>query len=105
MPQVQQHTIRIGNKSVVVEDDHFVQAYDAGYEAYYRYHRDDGVIDASLLLFQLRNGWNGECSDMWTTGYLMGWLTAFYEQEEGQLARSIDVNPGDTTSNPIQQAS
>lgn len=105
MTQVQQKLVAIGKRIVVIEDDHFVQAYDAGYGAYYRYHRQDEVIDSSLLLFQLRNGWNGECSEMWTTGYLMGWLAGFYEQGEGQLARSMDVNPGDATSNIIQQAS
>ena len=89
MPQVQQHTILIGNKAIAVEDDDFVQAYNAGYDTYYRYHREDEVIDASLLLFQLRNGWNGERPDMWTTGYILGWLAAFYEQEEGQLVLSI----------------
>jgi hypothetical protein len=106
MSEVQQsYTIPIGNKAIAIEDDDFVQGYDAGYDAYRRYHRDDTVIDASLLLSRLRNGWNSECSDMWTTGYLMGWLTAFYEQEEGQLARSIDVNPENVTSNSTQQAS
>ncbi len=90
MVQVQQqHRVSIGNKSVLVEDEEFARAYDAGYGTYHRYHRDDDVIDSALLLFQLRNGWNERCSGMWTTGYLMGWLAAFYEQEEGQLSLSV----------------
>jgi len=92
MPQVQQsHMISIGNKSVLVEDEEFARAYDVGYETYHRYHRDEDVIDSAILLFQLRNGWNGDRSDMWTTGYLLGWLAAFYEREEGQLARTVDI--------------
>lgn len=91
MTHVQQQRASIGNRSVVVEDEDFVRAYNAGYETYYLYHRDDEVIDVSLLLFQLRNGWNGERSDMWTTGYIMGWLGAFYEQEDGQLALCVPV--------------
>jgi len=107
MAQVQQQPrmISIGNRSVLVEDEEFVQAYDAGYEAYYRYHRQDDVIDSSILLFQLRNGWNERCSDMENTGYIMGWLAAFYEQEEGQLARSVCVNLGDANTDSIRQAS
>jgi len=86
MTHVQQpHLISIGNKSVLVEDENFAHAYDVGYETYYRYHRDDDVIDSAILLFQLRNGWNDACSEMETTSYIMGWLAAFYEQEEGQL--------------------
>ncbi len=85
------HVVSIGKMSVLVEDEDLVQAYDAGYEAYNRYHRQDDVIDASLLLFQLRNGWNSECSDMWNTGYLMGWLAGFYEQEQGVLALCMAV--------------
>ncbi len=92
MTHVQQpHMVSIGNKSVLVEDEEFARAYDEGYETYHRYHCDDDVIDSSILFFQLRNGWNGGYSEMWTTGYLMGWLAGFYEQEEGQLALSVSV--------------
>ena len=47
--------------------------------------------DTTLLLFLFRNGWGAGQSDMWMTGYIMGWLTAFYEQEDGQLALCISV--------------
>ncbi len=86
-----QHIVAIGNRSVLVEDEEFARAYDAGYETHDRYHRDDEVIDASLLLFQLRNGWNERCSEMENTGYIMGWLAGFYEQVKGQLALSVPV--------------
>jgi len=92
MEQIQQpHRVSIGNRVVLVEDEEFVLAYDAGYETYHRYHRDDDVIDSAILLFQLRNGWNSECSEMEATGFIMGWLAAFYEQEEGQLALCVSV--------------
>lgn len=101
MPRV----VSIGKMSVLVEDEDVVQAYNVGYETYHRYHRQDEVIDATILLFQLRNGWNSDCSDMWNTGYLMGWLAAFYEQEDGQLALSVYINTSDAKPDPIQQAS
>ncbi len=92
MEQVQQpHSVSIGKRAVLVEDEEFVRGYDAGYETYRRYHRDDDVIDSAILLFQLRNGWNSECSEMETTGFIMGWLAAFYEQEDGQLALRVLV--------------
>ncbi len=106
MPQVQQlHMISIGNKTILAEDAGFAHGYDAGYETYYCYHRNDDVFDLSLLLFQLRNGWNSDCSEIETTGYIMGWFAAFYEQEKGQLSRSIDVNAENATSDSIQQVS
>ncbi len=92
MTHVQQpHLISIGNKSVLVEDGDFARAYDGGYETYHRYHRDNDVIDSAILLFQVRNGWNAACSEMETTGFIMGWLAAFYEQEDGQMALSVSV--------------
>ena len=97
MLQVQQpQMISIGKKMVLVEDEEFERAYDKGYENYHRYHHDDEVIDSALLLFQVRNGWNGEHSEMQITAYIVGWLAAFYEQEEGQLARTVDVCGPDT---------
>lgn len=50
------------------------------------------MIGTNTLLFLLKNGWNAGPSDQWTTGYIMGWLVAFYEQEDGQSERSTDVN-------------
>ncbi len=92
MAQVQQpHVVSIGKRAVLVEDEDFARAYDVGYETYHQYHRDDDVIDSAMLLFHLRNGWNDACSAMWTTGFIMGWLAAFYEQEEGQLALCVSV--------------
>lgn len=75
---------------MLVEDEEFARDYDLGYETYHRYHRDE-VIDSALLLFQVRNGWNDACSDMHNTGLLLGWLAAFYEQEDGQLALSVSM--------------
>jgi len=95
MTHIQQQVICIGTRSVLVEDEDFARAYDVGYETYHRYHRDDNVIDSAILLFQLRNGWNDTCSEMEHTGFIMGWLAGFYEQEEGHLARSIDVTMTD----------
>ncbi len=94
MPQVQQpHSISIGNKTVLVEDEEFARAYDKGYETYHRYHRDEEVIDSALLLFQVRNGWNDACSDLYNVGFLLGWLAAFYEQKDGHLALYAPVTP------------
>jgi len=91
MTHVQPLIVSIGKRAVLVEDEDFARAYDAGYETYHRYHRDEEVIDSALLLFQVRNGWNTERSEMETTGFIMGWLAAFYEQEEGQLALCVSV--------------
>lgn len=92
MTQVQRpHVISIGNKRVLVEDEDFARSYDKGYETYHRYHHDDEMVDSALLLFQVRNGWNDAHSEMETTAYIMGWLAAFYEQEQGQLAQFVSV--------------
>jgi len=91
MTHVHPHLVSIGKMAVLVEDGDFARAYDAGYETYHHYHRDDDVIDSAILLFQVRNGWNDTCSEMETTGFIMGWLAAFYEQEEGQLALCVPV--------------
>jgi hypothetical protein len=83
----------IGDKTVLVDDDEFVLAYDQGHATYYRYHRDEKVIDAALLAFQIQSGSGPE---MRPIGAILGWLAAFFEQEEGQLARTVDIHTPDT---------
>jgi hypothetical protein len=98
----------IGTKGVLVEDDEFVHGYDDGYTVYHQYYHDEKVLNAYVLLMQLRNGWGDEAyvSDMHTTGFLVGWLAAFLEQEEGQLARCVALNGtddgGDTDERDIE---
>jgi hypothetical protein len=83
----------IGDKTVLVDDAEFVRAYDKGHATYYRYHSDEKVIDVALLAFQVQSG---SGSEMHHIGTILGWLAAFFEQEKGQLARTIDVRTFDT---------
>jgi len=106
--QQQQQVVVLGTIQVLVDDTAFVQGYETGYGTYHTYHaqQDDGVIEVSTLLFLLRNGWNVGQSDQWNTGYIMGWLAAFYEQEKGMFALSTYVaNVGDAERDSRQQAS
>lgn len=80
----------LGNMSVLVEEVDFVQGYHRGYENYVQYHRNDEAIEAALFMALVRNGWNETTSAMWQTGYILGWLAAFYGQEEGHLQLSAD---------------
>ncbi len=89
MTQGHPYRMSIGGKTVLVDDDEFVRAYDKGHATYYRYHRDEKVIDVALLAFQVQSG---SGSEMHHIGAILGWLAAFFEQEEGQLACSIEVN-------------
>jgi hypothetical protein len=78
----------IGDKTVLVDDAEFVRAYDQGHATYYRYHRDEKVIDVALLAFQVQSG---SGTEMHHIGAILGWLAAFFEQEPGQLARCSDL--------------
>ena len=89
MTQACSYKMSIGDKTVLVDDDEFVRAYDKGHATYYRYHRNEKVIDVALLAFQVQSG---SGSEMHPIGAILGWLAAFFEQEEGQLARSVAVN-------------
>ncbi len=87
--------VSLGTRQVMVEDEEFVHGFDTGYDTCHTYHHHthtDEVMSTDTFLFLLRNGWGAGRSDQWTTGYIMGWLAAFYEQEEGQLALSTDVS-------------
>ncbi len=87
----QQQQVSLGATSILIEDKEFIGGFENGYDSYHTYHQQGEVIEISTFLFLLKNGWDGERSEMWTTGYIMGWLAAFYEQEEGQLALSVSV--------------
>lgn len=86
-----QQQVALGTILIMIEGEEFIGGFESGYDSYHTYHHRDEVIETSTLLFLLKNGWNGDKSEMWTTGYIMGWLAAFYEQEEGQLALCIPV--------------
>ena len=88
----------IGSKTVLVDDEEFVRAYDKGHATYYRYHRDEQVIDVALLAFQVQSAGHDDSSEMHHIGGILGWLAAFFEQEEGQLARIIDIHAPNTES-------
>ncbi len=98
MTDIPMSTMTIGTKAVLLDEsdyDEFVRGYDDGYETCHRHRRDNTTIYASTLLFYVRNGWNDTRSDMYNTKFQVGWLAAFLEQEEGQLARCVDINsPG-----------
>ena len=85
-----QQQVMIGTIHLLIDDEDFLRSYRNGYETFHTYHSKEESMDISTLLFLLRNGWDAEHSDSWMTGYIMGWLAAFYEQEEGQFALSTD---------------
>ena len=89
--QHQSQYITIGTIPLLIEDKEFVSGFERGYESYHTYHQHGEVIETSTLLFLLRNGWNADHTDMWTTGYIMGWLAGLYEQENGQFALCMPI--------------
>ncbi len=100
--------ITIGNAHILVDDEDFVQGYHDGYETCHTYHHHEEMIDTSTFLFLLRNGWDTGRSEQWNTGYILGWLAAFYEQEKGTLALCVDVGEKQRAYEPaehIQRAS
>ena len=90
--QHHQQQIALGTTLLLIDDADFLQGFDNGYETCHTYHPKGEAIDTSTFLFLLRNGWDTGHSDQWNTGYIMGWLAAFYEQEKGQLALSTYVS-------------
>jgi hypothetical protein len=63
------------------EQPDFQQGYEEGQAQYQQWHQHDTGIDANTLLFLVRNGWaSGTHSDLWQTGYIVGWLFALFTQ-------------------------
>jgi len=89
---LQQQRVAIGNILLILDDEDFLRGYTNGYETSHTYHPKGEGIDTSTLLFLLKNGWDAGHTDQWNTGYIMGWLAAFYEQEAGQFALSVYVS-------------
>lgn len=83
--------VALGAMFLLIEDEEFIGGFEHGYDIYHTHHQHGEVIETGTLFFLLKNGWNADQSEMWTTGYIMGWLAGFYEQEDGQLALYIPV--------------
>ena len=81
-----QQQVRIGKLTLHIDDTDFLRGYNTGYQTFHTHHTQDGCIDSAHLFFLFRNGWGAGHSDMWMTGYIMGWLGALYEQDTGQFA-------------------
>ncbi len=87
----QQQQVVLGTMLLRIDDEDFLCGYTNGYETFHAYHHKEDAVDTSTLLFLLRNGWNAGHTDQWMTGYILRWLAAFYEQEDGQFALSMDA--------------
>ena len=91
IPQYQQ--IALGAILLLIDDEDFLHGYTNGYETFHVYHpNEERRVDTSTLLFLLKNGWNAGQTDQWNTGYIIGWLAALYEQEDGQFAFSTSIS-------------
>jgi len=67
------------------EQPDFQQGYEEGQAQYQRWHQHDTGIDTGTLLFLVRNGWASDTySDVWQTGYIVGWLFALFVQTTSQ---------------------
>lgn len=78
------HTLPLGQLSISLDDPDFCNGYEQGIYQYNHWHRDDLTIDAAMLLSLVRNGWGSQrYSEMWQTGYIVGWLGALFTHAHG----------------------
>lgn len=71
--------LSLGQITISVDNPDFRHGHEQGVRQYEQWHRDDRFIDAAMLLFLIRNGWGSQrYSDMWQTGYIVGWLGALF---------------------------
>jgi hypothetical protein len=78
-------TLNEQRAGIVLEHPEFRAGYEEGHRQYERWHRHDTGITTSTLLFLVRNGWGaGTSSDLWQTGYIVGWLFALFEHMTDQ---------------------
>ena len=76
--------LSLGHLSITLDDPDFRHGYEQGRDQYDQWHRDDLTIDAALLLSLVRNGWGSQrYSEMWQTGYIVGWLSALFTHAYG----------------------
>lgn len=65
------------------EDPDFQEGFGEGMAQYQQWHQQEECVDMSTLLFLVRNGWgNTSPTEMWQTGYIVGWLFTFFGQSD-----------------------
>lgn len=78
------HALPLGHLSITLDDPDFQRGYEHGLQQYEHWHRNELTIDSSLLLSLVRNGWGSQrFSEMWQTGYIVGWLSALFAHAYG----------------------
>jgi hypothetical protein len=93
-PQAQESSsthFTLGTLTLSLDDPEFLSGYEHGMQQYEQWHRDELTMDDSLLLSLVRNGWGGSrYSEMWQTGFIIGWLFALFAHATGTTA---DLSP------------
>ncbi len=81
------------------EVEEFIRGFDDGYESsYYETPHDNCMLSLSHVLMQVQNSWNHAPSPVLYAGFLVGWLALFFEQEQGEFARTQDVSSVSVTA-------
>ncbi len=79
------------------EVEEFVCGYDQGYaSAYDETPHNNNLLSLSHVLMQVQNNWNHAVSPVVCAGFLVGWLALFFEQEQGEFARTQSVSVSST---------
>ena len=79
-----ENLLSLGQVVITLDNPDFYNGYEQGIHQYNQWHRDDLTIDAALLLALVRNGWGSQrYSEMWQTGYIVGWLGALFAHAYG----------------------
>ncbi len=75
----------LGPLTILTADPAFLEGYEEGQAQYAQWHSHDCDLEASTLLFLVRNGWGSDThSAMWQAGYIVGWLFALFARATGQ---------------------
>ena len=78
----------IGNTTIVVSDDEFFNAYQAGYLYYHTDFKGHALTEIAVYEVMMQTTLSVYHSCRWNAGYLAGWFAALHEPER---TRSTEV--------------
>jgi hypothetical protein len=83
----------IGNITIAVQDDEFLEGYQAGYLRFRTYYQGKMLSEGDMHLFLARNYFDGSATERYNIGYITGWYAALFIHEPEQAHVAVQPPP------------
>jgi hypothetical protein len=83
----------IGNLTIAVQDDEFLDGYQAGHLRFRAHYQGQTLSEGDMRLFLARNYFDGSATERYNVGYITGWYAALFTHEPERARMAVQSPP------------